>query len=94
MNTMNAFFERIVTDTARVVEFFRTNNDQKRIEEIFLCGGSSAIKGMAAFVESSSDLPTTEIKDIIKVLFSSKIANDLDLENYGSAVGATFREVD
>jgi len=94
IDTMNAFFERLVSDAARVFEFFRSNNEQRGVEEIFLTGGSSAIKGMPAYIESSSDIPTTELRDIIKGLFSSKIVNDLDLELYGSAVGATFVEVD
>ena len=94
MNLMNLYFEKIVTDATRVIEFFRANNEQKNIEEIYLCGGSSAIKGMAAFVESSSDIPTTELRDIIKILFSGKIVNEINLEVYASAAGATFREVD
>ena len=94
MNVMNQFFEKIVTDATRVIEFFKANNEQKNIEEISLCGGSSAIKGMAAFVESSSDIPTTELRDIIKVLFSGKIINELNLEVYAAAAGATFKEVD
>ncbi len=94
INTMNAFYERIVTDAARVFEFYKANTEQKNIEEIFLCGGSSAIKGMAAFVESSSDIPTTELRDIIKPLINSRIIDQLNLEVYGSAIGATFKEVD
>ncbi len=94
MNVMNQFFEKIVNDAARVIEFFKANNEQKNIEEIYLCGGSSAIKGMAAYVESSSDIPTTELRDIIKILFSGKLLNEIDLEVYAAAAGATFREVD
>ena len=94
MDILNNFFERIVADATRVIEFFRANNEQKSIEEIYLCGGSSAIKGMAAYVESSSDIPTTEIRDVIKPLFAGRVADGLNLEVYASAVGATFREVD
>jgi len=94
MDLMNNFFEKIVTDATRVFEFFKSNNDQASIEEIFLCGGSSAINGMAAYVESSSDIITTELGDLMKTLFSSKIVDGLNLEVYCSAVGATFWEVD
>lgn len=59
-----------------------------------MCGGSSVIAGMAAFIESSSDIHTTELRDVIKVLFAGRVAEQLELELYASAVGATFREVD
>lgn len=94
MGLMNNFFEKIVTDATRVFEFFKANNEQAYIEEIYLCGGSSAINGMAAYVESSSDVITTELGDVIKQLFSAKINNELNFEVYCSAVGATFWEVD
>lgn len=94
MDLMNNFFEKIVTDATRVFEFFKSNNDQASVEEIFLCGGSSAINGMAAYVESSSDVITTELGDLMKNMFSQKIVDNLDLELYCSAVGATFWEVD
>ncbi|MEX1377333.1 MAG: type IV pilus assembly protein PilM [Eubacteriales bacterium] len=94
MDIMNAFFEKLVSDAARVFEFFKSNNEQRNVEEIYICGGSSAIKGMPAYIESSSDILTTELRDVIKVLFSPRIINELKLELYGSAVGATFLEVD
>lgn len=91
---MNTFFEKIVSDAARVFDFFKSRNNQENIDEIFLCGGSSVIAGMAAYIESSSDITTTEIRDVIKVLFNCKNIDQLNLELFGAAVGGTYREVD
>lgn len=74
IKSMNEFFEKIVSEAARVFNYFKSRNQQKNIEEIFICGGSSVVAGMAGYIEASSDIKTTEIRDVIRMLFSRKVA--------------------
>lgn len=93
---MNVFFERILNEATKVLEFFKKENGNQSINEIYICGGSSVIAGIAGYIEASTDISTNEMRDVIKGMFTSRLIQqgNMSLELFGAAVGATYREVD
>ncbi len=95
INIMNSFFERIVSEAAKVFEFYRKENNAT-INEIYICGGSSVVNGLTGYIEASTDIPTTELREVIKSQFTSKVIEqgNINLELFPAVIGATYREVD
>lgn len=85
--------DKIIYDAVRVFEYFKSRNNQTSIDKVFLCGGSSKLKGLSSYVEDNLHIETVSINEIVKLLIEQKSSEETDYEQYAAAIGATYREV-
>ncbi len=85
------YFEYLLTDIGRTMEFFDNRNNHIGIDHIFIMGGGSLLPGLRNFMKAHL---TPEVNLISDVLGSTNTGNEFYKKTslYTYAIGATMRE--
>ena len=93
--TVNEVIRNIVSrwieEIQRVFQFYKTRNANNNIDEIFLYGGTSNLRGIAEYIENVTNMPTKQIQTLSSVILNKHIT-DVNLEYYLNAIGAIIRK--
>ncbi len=92
---VNNYVDQVVFDAQRVLDYFRSRNNQQPIAQVYLCGGGAAIPGITALFRDKLEVSVTNLSEVLSgVLTGSPAANNFNLASFASAAGATLMEVD
>lgn len=84
------FIDYLIMDIERILEFYRNRNNQKGVDQIYLMGGGSLLKGLPQYVAEHIGIRTTLLSEALP------LTNGLDSSSHPSvfynAIGATMRE--
>ena len=70
----------IVTEVQRSLDFYLSTSHEGKIDRVYLSGGSSKIKGIAATVTERTGIPTELIDPFLKIGFNQKTFNSVILK--------------
>ena len=79
-----------VSDINRIIQFYANKGSGKQIDHIYLCGGTSKIKGLDKYIENRLRIPTANILTIDNLEFDKKLGVST-VEEYVNAIGALIR---
>ena len=82
---------RWTEEIQRVFQFYKTRNANNDINEVYIYGGTSNLRGIAEYMENTWNLPTRKIKSLSSVTFG-KDMDDIGLEYYLNTIGAIIRK--
>lgn len=82
---------RWTEEIQRVFQFYKTRNFNNNIDEIYLYGGTSNLKGITEYIANVTNLPAKQIKNLSNVKLGKHIRG-LDLEYYLNSIGAIIRK--
>lgn len=80
-----------VQDIQRLFQYYTSRGNLNRIDEIYIYGGSSNLKGLVGYLNSSLNIPAFKISSINNIKLG-KLANTVELEYYLNAIGAIIRK--
>ena len=84
-------FEYFVLDIERVLEFFRNQNSHKNVDQIYIMGGGSLLKGLPTYLEKRLDIKVFPLSEVLEMFRSER--NQVQYIAYlFNAIGATMRE--
>ena len=82
---------RWTEEIQRVFQFYKTRNFNNNIDEIYLYGGTSNLKGITEYIANVTNMPAKQIKNLSSVMLGKHIKG-LDLEYYLNSIGAIIRK--
>lgn len=95
IEALNSYADQVVFDTLRVLDYFRSRNNQQPVSQVYLCGGGAAIPGITSLFHEKLELPVTSLADVLSGLFAAgNIHGNFDLSTFACAAGVTLMEVD
>ena len=95
IQVVNTYVDQIVFDAQRVLDYFRSRNNQQPITEIYLCGGGAAIPSITSLFRDKLEMSVPSMSDVLSgVLTISRTKASLNLASFACAAGATLLEVD
>lgn len=84
------FIDYLIMDIERILEFYRSRNNQKGVDQIYLMGGGSLLKGLPQYMAEHTGIRTTLLSEALPLM------NNYDSGAHPSvfynAIGATMRE--
>jgi type IV pilus assembly protein PilM len=87
-----------IQEIEKLLNYYKTTEQGNKIDKIYICGGSSNIKGIETFIKDALYLPVTKIQSLSSVSFSkinsSKLdvfSTDEELSKYINSIGAIIR---
>lgn len=83
---------RWTEDIQRVFQFYNTRNSNNNIDEIYLYGGTSNLRGITDYITNSTNLPTKQIKNLSSIKLRKHNRRSLDIEYYLNSFGAIIRK--
>lgn len=83
------FFEYLIVDIERAIEFFKNRNNQEDIDEIYISGGGSLLPGLQEYMEEQLGIAVSSISELLET-YGSRGRMD-QLAFYSDAIGATIR---
>jgi type IV pilus assembly protein PilM len=89
--TISNIVFRWADEIQKVFQFYKTRNANNHIDEIYLYGGTSNLRGITDYLSRAVNMPVKQIK----TLSSLKLSNHtgaVDLENYLNSIGAINRK--
>jgi type IV pilus assembly protein PilM len=93
--TMNQVTRNIISrwteDILRIFQYYKTRNANNDINEIYLYGGTSNLRGITNFIESTASIPTKQVKTLSSVILDKQLTN-IELEYYLNSIGAIIRK--
>jgi type IV pilus assembly protein PilM len=87
MNSVDSWLQEI----ERLFKYYITRTTGNRIDEIYIYGGTSKLKGICNYIEERLSIPVSNI-DSIGTVKTTKNVNSLDLSIYLNAVGSIIRK--
>jgi type IV pilus assembly protein PilM len=82
---------RWIDEIQRVFQFYKTRNANNNIDEIYLYGGTSNLKGIAEYITNAVNIPVKQIKNLSYIKLGKHVDN-MDLEYYLNSIGAIIRK--
>jgi len=85
------YFDYLLTDIERTIEFFKNRNNQKGIDRIFIIGGGSLLKGLPVYMKEHLSVEVSLLSNAFQQV---KKDNDYTekVPAFSQAIGATLRE--
>ncbi|WP_346929779.1 pilus assembly protein PilM [Clostridium sp.] len=77
-------------DLNRIIQFYTNKSNGKKINHIYLYGGTSKLKGIDEYIALKTGIETTKIITVNNIEFDKKI-NTTTIEEYVNALGALIR---
>ena len=81
----------IIVDIEKIIEFFKNSNSQKSVDQIYIIGGGSMLKGLPKYLERHLGVNVFLLSEALEQ-FRSGMSTDTDLNLVYHAIGATMRE--
>jgi type IV pilus assembly protein PilM len=77
----------------KLLNYYKSTEQGNKIDKIYICGGSSNLKGIEMFIKDALYLPVTKIQSLSNVNFSKTNVSKLDVElsKYLNSIGAIIR---
>jgi type IV pilus assembly protein PilM len=82
--------ESWMTEIQRMFQYYTSRESKNTIDEIYIYGGSSNLKGLADYMKAVLNLPVYQIKSFGNVKLSKQ--SSIPIEFYVNAVGAIMRK--
>ncbi|MGB8453809.1 MAG: type IV pilus assembly protein PilM [Anaerocolumna sp.] len=85
------FFDFLITDIERTIEFYKNRNNQKSVDHIYIMGGGSLLHGLDEYMEEHLSVKVFRMSDIIgESKMNSKSGESIAF--FSHAIGSTLRE--
>ncbi len=85
------FFDFLITDIERTIEFYKNRNNQKSVEQIYIMGGGSLLHGLPEYMEEHLSVKVYRIADLLgQFKYNSKSGESIAF--FSNAIGSTMRE--
>lgn len=89
---ITAQLDQWIFEATRVVDYFRSRNNQAEIQRVYVCGGGSRLKGLREYLQGHLELPVEDFGAFVSPLLTRK-TDTIEIPYFVDAIGATFREV-
>jgi type IV pilus assembly protein PilM len=91
-SAITAQLDQWIFETTRVIDYFRSRNNQAEIQRVYVCGGGSRLKGLREYLQEHLELPVEGFDAFVSPLLARK-TDPIEIPYFVDAIGATFREV-
>lgn len=88
-NSIRLVVDRWIREIDRMLDYFRNTNKEKMINNIYLHGGSSKLKGLSEYMEVMLNMKIRKIENMNNILVSS--SGEINKESYLNAIGGIIR---
>lgn len=89
-NGVVEILEQWLDDLNRIIQFYTNKSNGKKINHIYLYGGTSKLKGIDEYIAFKTQIDTTKIITANNIEFDKKI-DTTTIEEYVNAIGALIR---
>ncbi|WP_432665236.1 type IV pilus assembly protein PilM [Wukongibacter baidiensis] len=79
-----------IEEIQRIFKYYTSRNMGNKIDEIYIYGGNSKIKGIAKFFNTMLNIPTFRVEEISNIKLAKKL-EAMDLDYYLNAVAGIMR---
>lgn len=87
---VNDYADQVLYDALRVTDYFRSRNQSKPVEQVYLCGAGARIPGMQQLIEDRMGLPVSDIASLAAPARGDRTR----LTMFAAAAGAALMEVE
>lgn len=74
----------------RIIKYYKSKNTQNNIDKIYLCGGSSNIKGLERYVSTKLNMKVKIVQGNSNIEFKKGV-EEVNISEYINAIGALIR---
>ena len=85
------FFDYLLTDIERALEYFKNKNNNNGVEKIYLMGGGSLLKGLTEYMGTQLSASVSSMSDVLNPLSYNRDLGE-KVAVFSHAIGATMRE--
>ncbi|MDF2537649.1 MAG: hypothetical protein K0S76_670 [Herbinix sp.] len=85
------YFDYLITDIERTIEFYKNRNNQKGLDHIYIMGGGSLLKGLSGYMKEHLSVGVSLLSDTLHQSKKGNI-NTEKVAAFSQAIGATIRE--
>ncbi len=91
---LSTSLSRLLAEVSRSIGFYRTHSGGGGVRNIYLCGGSSAIKNIDGFFQSKFNINVRKLKTVHNLDIEPAIAEKVEAKSsvIGAAVGVALRQ--
>lgn len=89
-NVMN-YFDYLINDIERILDFYKNRNNHKGIDQIYIMGGGSFQKGIAGYIERRLGVKVFPLSEALEMFRGGRNQTE-HLAMLFNAIGATMRE--
>lgn len=90
-DTVKGSIDSWLQEIGRIFQYFINRHRENKIEEIYLYGGGSNIKGLPEYFKSVLDIPTFKVENISNIKFA-KGAKNANVQFYLNSIGSIIRK--
>lgn len=83
--------DKWLEDIQRVFQYYKTRNSNNDINQIYLFGGTSNMKGIAEYFEAAIGVTTQKIMMLDSIVFEKSLS-DIGIESFINSFGAIIRK--
>ena len=77
-------------EASRIIKYYKSKNTQNNIDKIYICGGSSNIKGLERYVSSKLNMKVKIVQGNSNIEFKKGV-EEVNISEYINAIGALIR---
>ena len=77
-------------EASRIIKYYKSKNTQNNIDKIYLCGGSSNIKGLERYVSTKLNMKVKIVQGNSNIEFKKGV-EEVNISEYINAIGALIR---
>lgn len=77
-------------EASRIIKYYKSKNTKNKIDKIYLCGGSSNIKGLERYVSTKLDMKVKKVEGNSNIEFKKGV-EEVNISEYINAIGALIR---
>ncbi len=81
--------EEWITEIQRMFQYYTSRDNKNKLDEIYIYGGSSNLKGLAEHLKSQLNLPVYPIQELSSIKLGKQ---DIQVEYFLNAIGAMIRK--
>lgn len=85
------YFDYLILDINRILEFYKNRNNHKGIDQIYIMGGGSFLKGLPRYIESRLGVKVFPLSEALEIFRGDRNQTEY-LDVLFNAIGATMRE--
>lgn len=90
-NTVKETVDEILGELERILQFYNNQSVSNRIQKVNIYGGTSNIKGLAAYMEEKIGIKTEKIKALNNVEFMAKSVDGDSIVKFVNVIGSFVR---